>query len=455
MKLKLLPYLVIISALSVSLSAAFYSVTGIAKMFSGSGLQVMIMMGSLEIAKLVLASLLYQYWDKINAALKVYYSIAILILMIITSAGIYGYLSSAYSQTSNKVETIEKQVSVLDIKRGMFENQLSDVRKEKERLNENISNLTKAVSNNVIQYRDKTGQLITTTSSANRRVYEEQLKSSQKSRDDISLREAVLSDSITKIDLKKLDLETDSGVAAEIGPLKYISRLTGKSMDVVVNWFIVVLMLVFDPLAVSLVIGANIIFKDNNKEGENLELSKTIDEKIESFKKKEEELNKIADNFEKRVDEISDMENKSLDRIKRAEADLNMEKEKINKEQLRISEAEEKLKLDMIRLKSDIEEESLKMTSESKERLEKLKKIEEELESEKASLESEKLEFSGEMEKIKNESSKFEDMKNELLGKEESLKEREEDILKIDSEIRDWESKHWKMRRRPPPSAIL
>ena len=455
MKLKLLPYLVIISALSVSLSAAFYSVTGIAKMFSGSSLQVMIMMGSLEIAKLVLASLLYQYWDKINILLKAYYSIAILVLMIITSAGIYGYLSSAYSETSNKVENIDKQVSVLDIKRGMFENQLVDTRKEKAALNENIANLTKGVSNNVIQYKDKTGQLITTTSSANRKVYEDQLKSSQKSRDDLALKEANLTDSITKIDLKKLDLETDSGVAAEIGPLKYISRLTGKSMDVVVNWFIIALMLVFDPLAVSLVIGANIVFKDKNKEKESLELSKTIDEKIESFKKKEEELNKIADSFEKRVDEISDMENKSLDRIKKAESDLNVEKEKINKEQLRISEEEEKLKLDMMKLKSEIEEESLKVTSESKERLEKLKKIEEELNNEKDALESEKLEFSGEMGKIKSESSKFEDMKKELLEKEESLKEREEDISKIDSEIKNWESLHWKMRRRPPPSAIV
>ena len=83
MEKKLLPYLVVISALSVSLSAAFYSVTGIGKMFAGSSTNVMIMMASLEIAKLILASLLYQYWGKLNFMLKTYYFIAVFVLMII------------------------------------------------------------------------------------------------------------------------------------------------------------------------------------------------------------------------------------------------------------------------------------------------------------------------------------------------------------------------------------
>ena len=143
MEKKLLPYLVVISALSVSLSAAFYSVTGLGKMFSGASMQVMIMMASLEIAKLVLASLLYQYWNKLNRALKTYYFIALFVLMSITSAGIYGYLSSAYSETLNKVENIDKQVKVLETKREMFQTQLNDARSEKERLNENIAELKK------------------------------------------------------------------------------------------------------------------------------------------------------------------------------------------------------------------------------------------------------------------------------------------------------------------------
>ena len=300
MEKKLLPYLVVISALSVSLSAAFYSVTGLGKMFSGASVQVMIMMSSLEIAKLVLASLLYQYWSKLNRALKTYYFIALFVLMSITSAGIYGYLSSAYSDTLNKVENIDKQVKVLDTKREMFQTQLNDARSEKERINQNIAELTKGVSNNFVQSKDRNGNIITTSSSANRKVYEEQLKSSQKRRDDILLIETSLNDSITKIDLKKLDLETNTDIAGEIGPLKYIAKLTSKSMDEVINWFIIALMLVFDPLAVSLVVGANVIFRDKNKEKEKLKLSQEIDQKIIEFDERKKEIEKINSDLDNR-----------------------------------------------------------------------------------------------------------------------------------------------------------
>ena len=257
MEKKLLPYLVVISALSVSLSAAFYSVTGIGKMFSGSAMNVMIMMASLEIAKLILASLLYQYWGKLNTLLKTYYFIAIFTLMIITSAGIYGYLSAAYSQTANKVENVDKQVVVLDVKRKLFETQLGDVQLEKQRITDNISDLTKGLSNNNQSYKDKSGAILTTTSSANRKVFEAQLKSAQTRRDELGLKETALSDSITKIDLQKLDLQTNTDLAGEIGPLKYIAKITNKPVDQVVNWFIIALMLVFDPLAVALIIAFN------------------------------------------------------------------------------------------------------------------------------------------------------------------------------------------------------
>jgi len=308
MEKKLLPYLVVISALSVSLSAAFYSVTGLGKMFSGASVQVMIMMSSLEIAKLVLASLLYQYWANLNRALKTYYFIALFVLMSITSAGIYGYLSSAYSDTLNKVENIDKQVGVLGTKREMFQTQLNDARTEKERLNQNIAELTKGVSNNFVQSKDKDGNIITTTSAANRKVYEEQLKSSQKRRDDILLTETALNDSITKIDLKKLELETNTDIAGEIGPLKYIAKLTGKSMDQVINWFIIALMLVFDPLAVSLVVGANVIFRDKNKEKEKLKLSQEIDQKIIEFDSRKLEIETLNSEIEERLKIVDEKE---------------------------------------------------------------------------------------------------------------------------------------------------
>jgi hypothetical protein len=357
MEKKLLPYLVVISALSVSLSAAFYSVTGLGKMFSGASIQVMIMMSSLEIAKLVLASLLYQYWTRLNRALKTYYFIALFVLMSITSAGIYGYLSSAYSETLNKVENIDKQVKVLETKREMFQTQLNDAREEKDRINQNIAELTKGVSNNFVQSKDRNGNIITTSSSANRKVYEEQLKSSQKRRDDILLTETALSDSITKIDLKKLDLETNTDIAGEVGPLKYIAKLTGKSMDEVINWFIIALMLVFDPLAVSLVVGANVIFRDKNKEKEKLKLSEEIDKKIIEFEDRKTEIKNLEDEINNKSIEIENREKESIAKISEIESQtnlrLNQREELLNQQEddsiLRISEKEfeslEKIKL--------------------------------------------------------------------------------------------------------------
>ena len=108
MRERLFPLVIAFSALSVAGSAAFYSVFGLSKLFAGASTEVIIMAGSLEFAKLVSASLLYQYWDKINKVLKGYLMIAVFTLMIITSGGIYGFLSGAYQSTAVKSELLDK-----------------------------------------------------------------------------------------------------------------------------------------------------------------------------------------------------------------------------------------------------------------------------------------------------------------------------------------------------------
>ena len=491
MEKKILPYLVVVSALSVSLSAAFYSVTGLGKMFSGASMQVMIMMGSLEIAKLVLASLLYQYWGRLNKALKFYYFVALFVLMSITSAGIYGYLSSAYSETSNKVENIDKQVKVLDVKREMFQTQLDDSRSEKERITSNITELTKAVSNNFVQSKDKNGNIITTSSSANRKVYEEQLKSSQKRRDDILLAETALNDSIIKIDLKKLDLETNTDLAGEVGPLKYIAKLTGNSMDQVINWFIIALMLVFDPLAVSLVVGANVIFGDKNKEKEKLEKVKLIDSKIKDFEEREKEFNKLNQEFESKSKEIVDKELKSLENISQREKGI-QEREKgiidldeqfknkaeeITKNfrtketsfESYVQEEKEKLenrKIDLESLEKDL---NLKadnyrelILKEEEEYRSKLEEKKNKIEHDSQILKKERKEFNDFKNKVLEDKEDIEDLSNRLSSRIEDLEKREnelerikEELMNLDQEIKGWEIHNYKMRRmNKPPSAI-
>lgn len=503
MEKKLLPYLVVISALSVSLSAAFYSVTGLGKMFSGASMQVMIMMSSLEIAKLVLASLLYQYWGKLNRALKTYYFIALFVLMSITSAGIYGYLSSAYSETLNKVENIDKQVKVLETKREMFQTQLNDARSEKERLNQNIAELTKGVSNNFVQSKDRNGNIITTTSAANRKVYEEQLKSSQKRRDDILLVETSLNDSITKIDLKKLDLETNTDIAGEIGPLKYIAKLTGKSMDEVINWFIIALMLVFDPLAVSLVVGANVIFRDKNKEKEKLRLSEEIDQKVIEFEKRKEEIKDLEYSLElslsdisKREDDITELEKVRLteyqNKLNSLESEFETKNKQLDNRGIELDELENQMNSNYeniikdLKLKQDsfdsfVKDEKDKIESLNKSISEKeieLKELESSIDDRvNKEIEKAKLKMQEKVQEINLEKQKVSEMKKQIIkdkkefeiekAKLEKMKSDVNDsiqeLISLDQEIKSWEDLHWQMKRNkghngeppPPPSAIV
>ena len=258
---RIFPTLIALTALSVSLSAAFYSVTGLSKLFAGASFQVMVMAGSLEVAKLVIASLLYQYWGQLNKILRTYLSVATVILVIITSVGIYGFLSAAYQETATKTGIVDKEVELLELRKNRFVESRDYYYQEKKSLDEGINQLRKGLSNNVIQYKDKeTGQIITTTSSSNRRALQEQLKSAIEQRSQISIKLEQATDSINSIEVKSLTVETESDLAGELGPLKYLSELTDVPMNRIINYLLLIIIFVFDPLAISLVIAANFAF---------------------------------------------------------------------------------------------------------------------------------------------------------------------------------------------------
>ena len=267
MKKRLFPLLIALSALSVSGSAAFYSVFGLSKLFAGASLQVIIMAGSLEFAKLVVASLLYQYWGTINKVLRTYLAIAVFVLMIITSGGIYGFLSGAYQETATKSELLDKSLAIVQQKQNRFLEQKEDLTIEKTQLNKSISDLRISLSNPTsVSYYDKEAeQVITTTSSSTRRALQKELENTIDDRNNVNLKLEAVLDSISSTDIALVDLEIGNEEQRELGPLKYLSEITGKDMGQVVNWFLLLIIFVFDPLAIALVVAANFAFAQIKK----------------------------------------------------------------------------------------------------------------------------------------------------------------------------------------------
>ena len=267
MKKRLFPLLVALSALAVAGSAAFYSVFGLSKLFAGAATQVIIMAGSLEFAKLVTASLLYQYWDTINKLLKGYLMIACFVLMIITSGGIYGFLSGAYQATATQSELLDKSLVILEHKQIRFEETKEDLTLEKTQINQSISDLRTSLSNpHQVSWYDKNSETVITSSSGSaRRALQAELKTTIVDRDNINLKLEAILDSIGKADIALLNKEISNEDQRELGPLRYLTNVTGWSMDKVVNWFLLLIIFVFDPLAIALVVAANMAFAQIRK----------------------------------------------------------------------------------------------------------------------------------------------------------------------------------------------
>ena len=168
--------------------------------------------------------------------------------MVITSGGIYGFLSGAFAETNTQSQFLDKQIQIIDAKRTRFIEERNDLKLT-------ISNLTTSLANpTMIQYVDSaSGQLVTTTSSRQRNLLKSQLNAAKS---DINK----VTDSIAVLDITVLNAQINNESARELGPLKYMSELTGKPMGQIVNWFMLLIIFVFDPLAIAMVVAANMAF---------------------------------------------------------------------------------------------------------------------------------------------------------------------------------------------------
>ena len=262
-------------ALGLSITAAYYSVVGLSKLFAGVATAVIVMASFLEFSKLTLATFLHSYWEKIGIFPKIYYTTSLIILSILTSAGIYGMLSSGYQTTANKANLIDSQVELLDSRKESFNKIKNQYEQEKTTITANISELRTALGSNTQSYVDKKGNLITYSSSANRKVYEKQLEIALEKDEKLTYRIQTLNDSIMNLELNIMNTETDEDLAAELGPLRYVSTLFNVPMDKVVNYLLLTIIFVFDPLAIALILATNFAFDQIRRRTDEPEPVKT------------------------------------------------------------------------------------------------------------------------------------------------------------------------------------
>ena len=238
--------LVGLAALAVAGCAAFFSVTGLALLFSGASLAVAVMGTSLEIAKLISASYLHRFWKETNKLLRFYLLLGVLILVVITSAGIFGFLSNAYQATSLKSDVVSREIGVFQSKITQNEQQIAQLNSQMGNLQQNSGTLLGSgkVNNRLIRSIDNRDRQITK----------------------LSNKMGVLNDSIAVWNIKINQIKNNNlDLEREIGGFKFIAEAFALPINSVVKFFIFLLIFVFDPMAVTLIIAFNTALQEDRK----------------------------------------------------------------------------------------------------------------------------------------------------------------------------------------------
>ena len=292
-------FLLFATAITLSAIAAFYAVAGLVAIFAASAIPIMIMGGALESAKLVVASWLYRNWKEIPVLMKSYFTIALVILMMLTSMGIFGYLSKAHLDQAVPTGDISAKLNLIDEKIKTQKENIDAARKQLSQLDQQV---------------DQTLSRTTEASGVDRSV---QIRRSQNRERTSLLREIETSQTeIAKLNQERAPIASEvRKVEAEVGPIKYIAALLyGDTLDdnlleSAVRIVIIMIVLVFDPLAVLLLMAWNReqkkkdpfddpgikAFFDRGKEvARALDKGEPLPEKVKEDVKVEPEIDKYA-----------------------------------------------------------------------------------------------------------------------------------------------------------------
>lgn len=307
MKIKF-SYIMLFLALVVAGCAGYFSVWGLSQLFAGASTAVIIMATGLEVAKIITTTALHRYWSKTSGMLKAYLTISVVVLMLITSAGIYGFLSNAYQKTANKLEIQNGQVSVLTGKKDLFQKNIDDNQKIIDQKNKRIDQLSDLRRNQETRLDAAENSRGKNSARADIKSSNDEIQKLTNDIDALNLKNSYLSDSISKYNTSVLELNANSELAGEVGPLKYISELTGTPMAKVVNMLILLLIFVFDPLAVALVLMTNRVFEIENEDNPLEPKDKTkevLEDAVDVLKKqpKEESITRVIEDNEKIIEE--------------------------------------------------------------------------------------------------------------------------------------------------------
>lgn len=307
MNKKLLFYL--IGGLSVILAgtAAFFSIAGLAKLFAGAATAVMVMASALELSKLIIASFLYQYWNTIAKSLKAYLIIATLIIMTITSIGIYGFLSAAYQNTKNAYDLTATYSDSLNAKKAFYETYIITYQKQIDQRSTRLDQLNSIRNSQENRLNTETGSSYQNTKSS--RLTDQQISTVTVELERLNSIVLNYTDSINKISIAATQSKLQNNLTSDLGPLQFISDILKVSMDSVVNALIVLFIIVFDPLAITLVLAYNFMkgkFKDNVLETQSNIIEPILQEPINTEDTILVKTKRIeADEVEERYNEIT------------------------------------------------------------------------------------------------------------------------------------------------------
>jgi len=258
-------------ALVVAGCAAFFSVQGLATLYAARFIAVCVMAGGLEAGKLIAASFLHRYWKTTGWLLKTYLTIAVIVLMGITSLGIFGFLTGAYQQSHVKIEITDTKQEALQSKKAFIQDELNQLNDRIKTLNEarkaqelRLPNLSRRSAAPIYEDIKRSGEEITATRTKIDQLSNQLLQTSEAS----------------------IDNKIESTKETDIGTLKYVAKAFNVDMDTIVKWFTLAIVCVFDPLAVALILAYNSLIE---KRG----LVTEVEEEPEIEEIKTEKVNKV------------------------------------------------------------------------------------------------------------------------------------------------------------------